>query len=208
MNATKSHTRTLTDEAYEQFRDKFDALVRNEIRIWLEFHKYWLEADIPVLVVRFEDLIKDANRQLTRMLEFSLGVNELSNYWKERRSHALETTVDRLGSYKPRPGPKDASGKGQIRFSPEQLQFIQQTADSFGDQNYLKLFGYEGLSLDDSYQLPDLLKKPESSTTPKSLRVNEGGLIRPLSCDFGRGLTAWRHSVTNKDEVPLPTVPR
>jgi hypothetical protein len=40
-NTGKTHTH-VTDAVYERFHDKFEALVKNEIEIWLRFHEYWL----------------------------------------------------------------------------------------------------------------------------------------------------------------------
>ena len=39
-----------------------------------------------------------------------------------------------------------------------------------------------------------------------TVRVNTPGLVRPSDCSYGRLFTQWRHSVTNNDTNPLPTV--
>jgi len=71
LNLTNTHTETVTNEIYEQFRDTFEELALNEMSVWLRFHRYWLNQNnknIPVLVVRFEDLIGNHNSTMEHEL--------------------------------------------------------------------------------------------------------------------------------------------
>ena len=71
MNATRSHTRTLAPSVYQQHSDKWDGLVRNELGVWMAFLDAWIrDCPVPVLLVRFEDLMRDPAHQLTRILAF------------------------------------------------------------------------------------------------------------------------------------------
>lgn len=214
MNATKSHTKTLTEDVYERFRDVFEALVENEIKIWNRFNRYWMEeVDIPVLLVRFEDLIQNPVRQLTRMMCFALGEDQLSAYWESRIHHATGTSVDQLGSYRPRAaGTRESIGKSirKGRFTQRLLRVIHETSDSFASASLLRRLGYDVLSAG----FPDTMSSVEHFSdvlrgeSLKNIVINEGQLVRPLSCSFGRALTAWRHSVTDGDKNPLPTASR
>jgi len=108
LNATKSHTKTVTAAVYEQFIDQWRGLARNEIQVWIRFLDYWIrKCPAPVLIVRFEDLVRDPSRQLTRMMEFALSVEELSDFWKERVRYATSSSsTEKLGSYRPRTASK------------------------------------------------------------------------------------------------------
>jgi len=304
MNATKSHDRTLTDDAYEKYRDKFDALVANEIGVWMRFHRYWLRdrQNFPVLVVRYEDLISDPERQVRRILRFALetgddGGSGLPEYWSNRVAHVFRsaaaanaTTVekedafrkceclgkkhgkrgddqnepeddkrqrmmnngttalsDRLGTYKPRCNSSRAIGKSLRRYRDEQLRYIHSVAEELSDangdnDNYLRQFGYDiyrdgfpdnhydggGGESDDNGKYFPYNRKGEdeggisnnkstspldsSATSPpcsRLLLVNDTTspmVVRPVGCPFGRALREWRHSVTNNDAEPLPTL--
>jgi hypothetical protein len=211
MNATKSHTKTLTDTMYKQYADKFDRLVRNEIDMWLRFHQYWLECDIPILVVRFEDLVRDTATELTRILQFVLHMpTTLTPFWQQRVHHVTSSPVEQLGSYRPRSHtPRVGICKSIRRFNGEQLQFIRETCASF-PVNYLQLLGYDSLEQAEQDVLPPLPTHLASvhatGNKTMSLRINAGTLIRPITCPYGRLLQAWRHSLTDSDANPLPTV--
>jgi hypothetical protein len=229
MNATKTHTHTVTDAVYERFHDKFEALVKNEIIIWLHFHEYWLHEcqQIPVLVVRFEDLIQDANQELVRIFKFAFGQSqesELPDFWTQRIEHVTGNPIDKLGSYRPRGASKgvDSIGKSlrKGRYSDELLQALHAAASS-RPENLLQSFGYDIFAQD----FPNNFKEgteppvdsaattiPDTDTTKAAqtvtVQMNTGTPVRPPHCPFGRALQVWRHSVTNKDAEPLPTVPR
>jgi hypothetical protein len=68
----------VTDAVYERFHDKFEALVKNEIEIWLRFHEYWLHecSRFQCSCVTFEDLIQDANQELVHIFKFAFGQSQ------------------------------------------------------------------------------------------------------------------------------------
>lgn len=223
MNATKSHTKSVTAAVYDRFRDKFRGLVKNEIHIWNKFLDYWLkEEDCPVLVVRFEDLIRDPGTELLRMMEFALQQQQqqqaLSSFWMNRIRHAVTTSssTERLGSYRPRSASKGAESIGKSikndHYSDELLGFIR-TASAEYSENYLLRFGYDipeqGFPTNFvEGREPAVLPSCMTRTEGGGIRVNDGEPVRPIDCPYGRLLQQWRYSVTNNDAEPLPTVSR
>jgi len=216
MNATKSHTETLTDQVYERFQDKFQALVRNEMDIWLRFHEHWLRSSpVPVTVVRFEDLIRDPKASLVRILEFCLGQPKLSDFWMQRIDHVTSTSVDKLGSYQPRAASKGADSIGKSlakgRYSDEMLQSLH-TSASLLPVNYLQCFGYDVLQgFPNNFKAgtdPPVEKPACTAAQQATVKVNTGSPVRSPDDPFGRPLQTWRHSVTKNDTEPLPTVRR
>jgi hypothetical protein len=218
--ATKSHTKTLADSVYDRFRDKWSRLVKNEIHVWMKFHNYWLEeCKIPVLVVRFEDMIQAPNQQLERVLKFSLGSDDISSFWKAAIDHVTIlscSSTENLGSYRPRSSTQGAKSIGKSiqkgRYSNELLAYIHRTASEY-PINFLQQFGYD---VDDHGTCPVILPtidvRPESwvrerhPSTVSVLQVNVGCPARPVDCEFGRAMQQWRYSVTNYDAHCLPTV--
>lgn len=229
MNATKTHTHTVTNAVYERFHDKFQALVLNEINIWLRFHEYWLQeqCQIPVLVVRFEDLIQDANQELVQILKFAFGQepeSELLDFWMQRIQHVTGNPIDKLGSYRPRGASKGVDSVGKSlrkgRYSDEMLQALHAAASS-RSENLLQSFGYDIFAQGFPNNFKERTELPVDRTTTTTIpdtdttktaqatvQMNAGAPVRPPHCPFGRPLQTWRHSVTNKDAEPLPTVPR
>lgn len=49
-------------QVFLSLRDTWVKFVENEARIWVEFHKFWLNkrSEAPILMVRYEDLMQDS----------------------------------------------------------------------------------------------------------------------------------------------------
>lgn len=215
MNATKSHTETVTAAVYEQFKDKWEGLARNEIQVWTRFLDYWLrDCPVPVLIVRFEDLIRDPTRELTRTMKFALQQGELSQFWKKRvRRATSSSSTEQMGSYRPRTASQTSIGKS-IRnghYSAELLDYIHQVAAAH-PTNYLQAFGYDV----QQQGFPSNFAEGREPCVPDfgnatqaihgaAIRVNAGQPVRPVDCPYGRLIQKWRHSITDNDSNPLPT---
>lgn len=222
MNATCSHTKTLTDDVYERFREKFEGLVRNETGVWLRFHEYWIrQVSLPVLIVRYEDLIQDTAAIMKQVMQFILQCDSLSDYWTNRVQHVTGGTssVDQLGSYQPRSsvgGTKIGKSLRKGHLTPELVQYMHETsaACTFASTDYLVDFGYDQVQ----HHFPDNFVHLSPSLPPHlltcanrtgSVRVNDGiSALRPNDDPYGRGMQKWRQSVTNQDKEPLPTMKR
>jgi hypothetical protein len=126
---TNTHTRTLDESVYIKYAKKFEAMARHEIEIWCEFHYYWFDIcekeGVPILIVRYEDLVLNLEVEMMRILTFLLGKHcgeedgrKVSSFWEWRIRHAIgnaatqncseenlrneSTPICNLGSYKPR----------------------------------------------------------------------------------------------------------
>jgi hypothetical protein len=216
LNVTKSHTKTVADSVYERFQDKFERLARNEICIWLQFHDYWLrKAGIPVLLVRFEDLVRNPAEQLARSIMFATGASELRPFWKERIDYVVNgcESIEGMGSYKPRSSIGSGFGKAILkgRYNKDTIDYIHNAAQQISCTDYLSCLGYsveehsfpseESLDRFRQVSIDNL-----SSQKDDYLMVNQGIPIRPDTCEFGRQMTPWRHSITDNDANPLPTL--
>ncbi|RHY11239.1 hypothetical protein DYB25_000771 [Aphanomyces astaci] len=53
MTLTNSHNKSVHDVTYSRFADRWDAMIQNEIQVWIKFHAYWIaKVDIPIQIVR------------------------------------------------------------------------------------------------------------------------------------------------------------
>lgn len=217
LNVTKSHTKTVTESVYERFQDKFERLARNEIGVWLKFQDFWLrQAGIPVLLVRFEDLVRNPAEQLARTIMFASGVKELSPFWKDRIDYVINgsESIERMGSYKPRSNFGSGFGKSIVkgRYNQDIMEYIHSAAQQISCTDYVTCLGYSvkehEFPSEESLERFKQVSLEHTTSAKKTdfLLVNRGAPIRPETCEFGRLLTQWRHSVTDNDANPLPTI--
>ena len=213
MNATMSHTQTVIDSVYSQYRQEFENLVENDILVWLKFIDFWVrKSDVPVLIVRFEDLIADTKREMIRMIEFTTG-EPISSFWESRVDRVTSRSVRDMGSYKPRAASGLSSvGKSLKHYSDDLLRKMQTASREF-DRDYLFEFGYsvEHQKFPENFQTSaqtTLLLESQvgDGTGSTKIRINAPFLVRRSDCPYGRLFTKWRHSVTENDTKPLPTV--
>ncbi|KAL7467544.1 hypothetical protein ACHAXS_007786 [Conticribra weissflogii] len=77
---TNTHTRSVDESVYEKYAEKFEGLARHEIRIWCEFHYYWIDVcqreGLPLLIVRYEDLVLETAREMQRVMRFLIDGDE------------------------------------------------------------------------------------------------------------------------------------
>jgi hypothetical protein len=78
MQLSANHEMSLDESQYERFSEIWNEHVLTEAKVWAEFHKYWLDQKIPLLVVRYEDLLTDRDRELGRMYRFLYRPTEAS----------------------------------------------------------------------------------------------------------------------------------
>mmetsp|Transcript_1463 Transcript_1463/g.2594 ORF Transcript_1463/g.2594 Transcript_1463/m.2594 type:complete len:354 (-) Transcript_1463:64-1125(-) len=77
---TNTHTRSLDESVYEKYAEKFEGLARHEIKIWCQFHYYWIDVcqteGLPLLIVRYEDLVLETAREMQRVMRFLMDGDE------------------------------------------------------------------------------------------------------------------------------------
>ena len=228
---TNTHTRTLEESVYEQYATKFDRLARHEIKIWCDFHFYWMDLciseGVPLLIVRYEDLVLDTEGELSRIMRFLHDKDALDPYWSWRVRHAIGkngqsgvSNTSNLGSYKPRSsgGGLKSIGKSirKERYSSSTLRHMHEVASSLrterrDKETCLRQFGYDieeqgfPLNFEKPPPLPVVHTKRRGNG---SITINKTLGIRRDDDEFGRKMTFWRRGETKNDTKPFPTVPR
>ena len=153
---TGTHTTTITPEVREKTKKVWEEYVMKEIRVWIDFHDWWMSRDIPLLVIRYEDIVRDPARVMSRVIPFVLEVKRLvlrlypsfhfkfhvftnshifnftslrmNTFFSERIQRCIEeqAEIERMGSYKPRSG---GIGKSLAKYSPELVAKIKGMKD-------------------------------------------------------------------------------
>lgn len=131
---TNTHTTSLTDEQRKKSAKAFEEMARKEILVWKDFHEYWLQQKIPLLVIRYEDLIRYTDKVMEKVIKFTLEINDM-RFFDGRIDRCIrEEQIERLGSYKPRAG---GVGKSLNKYSPDLLGEI-----NHGIVSTMGKFGY------------------------------------------------------------------
>lgn len=194
LMVTNTHTTTaeFTDEQKELAKNQFAAVARKEIQVWKDFHEYWLSQDIDLLLVRYEDLIREPAKVVRRIMAFTLSVKNMASFFGPRIDRVIkEEELEKLGSYKPRSG---GIGKSLKNYPPELFQEM-----SSGLLGILERVGYSA-----DFVVPDATlwakiepipgyaqqwdgTPPADGETERTIVINGGPLCRTPKLD-----TDWR----------------
>jgi len=73
---TGKHTDTITPEIRAKTVKYWEEYVLKEIKVWKLFHAWWLDQDVPLLLIRYEDLVRWPDKVMGRVLSFVLEVKK------------------------------------------------------------------------------------------------------------------------------------
>lgn len=211
MTLTNTHNKSLHEDMYTRFADRWDGLLRNEIDVWMKFHRYWTsKVDIPIIVVRYEDLMVHRAETLRRVFLFLTDLPSLEGTeWETRIADVMANSGENSGPYVPRSGKIGASFR---HFSEEQFQYILKTANM-----PLRGFGYdpETQNFPKDIPIPRRQVKPgKTADAALEISIDPAAEIRKRSDSYGRLSTWYRKALTepviandgselNMDEVLL-----
>ena len=185
---TGKHTASVSEEVRQKTAVIWERYVLKELRVWIRFHMFWIKQEIPMLLVRYEDIIRDPGRVMERVTAFSLEVKVMSDLFDDRVNRVIREQDDlsKMGSYKPRSG---GIGKAFPKFSQDLIEKMGFKTDPELRQ-LMKLFGYDKLLkthrskwskmpfLPDcglEWAREDTIPDPEN---PPSIILNRGNLAR------------------------------
>jgi len=174
---TGTHTATVTDEVRKKTTKVFEEYVLREIRVWIGFHNFWMNQDIPILLVRYEDLIRKPDKVMARVLQFVLEIQHMGTFFTERIDRCIkeQAEIESMGSYKPRSG---GIGKSLAKYSPELFQKLK------SNKQLRQMMGHLGYT--------ELLEKP----------AEEWSSLKSLT-DYGTEYLPTWHQTQNKKVVLL-----
>ena len=124
---TGKHTASLSEEMREKAMAYFDEYAVKEAQVWTKFHEYWLSQDIPILLVRYEDLYRETDKVMERTLQFALEVKHMDQFFMNRIDRCIreQQEIEKLGSYKPRSA---GIGKSLNKYKPEVIERMKTPA--------------------------------------------------------------------------------
>lgn len=194
MTLTNSHNKSLHESQYARFADRWDGMLRNEIDVWMKFHRYWTaKVDIPIIIVRYEDLMVHRAETLRRVFLFLTDSKSIEGtHWEQRIKAVMETSGDNSGPYVPRSGKIGASFK---HYSDEQFQHILKVANL-----PLRGFGYDPVTQDFPQEIPLPKRQVKPGKTPDmelEIPIDPTLEVRKRNDLYGRFSTWYRKALTN-----------
>jgi len=187
---TSTHTSTIAEEVRREHQRIWEEMVLKEIQVWRDFHEYWLQRpnNIPLLVIRYEDLIRFTDKVAAKAVQFVLEIKDMRFFQRRIDQCIREEQLEQLGPYKPRSG---GIGKSLEKYSPELLQQMNSmgiisTMEKLGygemlvpnrDEWELEPLDEYGVELS-SRRLEDSNASEGSRTSPSVVAINAGKLVR------------------------------
>ena len=102
MQLTATHHLSLDPSEFKHLSKEWNNHIEMETMIWKEFHKYWLTRDIPVIIVRYEDLLVNRESEMKRLYRFLYRTGSGDNViYNERLLRAVKDLTSGH-VYKPR----------------------------------------------------------------------------------------------------------
>ena len=201
MTLTNSHNTTMRDDQYARFAPLFRELAKAEARVWCRFNRWWLAAPLPLLVVRYEDLVHHRHRTLKRVAWFLRGCEPLEGTrWADRCAAAAAADLHKAGPYAPRAGGARTVGSALRRFD---AALRADVAKIVGPM--LAELGYDadrGFP-DDVALAPRALRTPVPAGDDDHvldddgrLVLNTGAEVRDADSPYGRYMTTYRKALT------------
>lgn len=133
MINTGSHDLSIAEECFGTFPIIWNKYIEQEISVWKEFHDFWLSSDVPVHIIRYEDINMRPHYALTELMKFILNVDSIEGTCIEKYID-LGVKEKAPEVYKPRKG---AVGRNNEKYSPAQLLYMTLHAGEL-----LKKFNY------------------------------------------------------------------
>ena len=137
LMSTNSHNTSVTKADRKKYGKIFGEMAKKEVLVWRDFHEFWLKQKIPLLVVRYEDLIRWTTKVIGKVIKFVLEVNSMT-FFEDRIQRAIgEDQIEKLGPYKARSG---GIGKSLTKgnYSAHLLHQI-----NYGIMGTMEKFGYK-----------------------------------------------------------------
>nr|CCA26282.1 conserved hypothetical protein [Albugo laibachii Nc14] len=193
MTLTNSHTKSIHESQYERFADRWDGMLRNEIDVWMAFHRFWTQkVDIPVIIVRYEDLMLHRAEMLRRVFCFITDTSSLQETeWESKVDQvASNFSTSTSGAYAPRSGKIGASFK---HYSKDQFDYILNTA-----RIPLRGFGYDPETQDfpASIRLPKRqVKLARIANSELLISIDSKMEIRKKGDTYGRHASKYRKAL-------------
>lgn len=77
MDCTGTHDCSIIESDFISYRKQWEEWVQNEITVWRDFHNAWMKMEIPIHIVRYEDLVARPGEVMPDLIKFVFGVADI-----------------------------------------------------------------------------------------------------------------------------------
>ncbi len=144
MVLTSSHTLSLEESEYNRLEKEWNMLVEKEIDVWRRFYLFWIHiakiSNVPLKLVRYEDLMEKKSKTLRGLACFLAGRKTIKGTIYAKRIEGLDSSSS-VQVYRPRKGKINS---GLSHFSSAQKRFVlEKTRDVLVEFGYTDYFDLE-----------------------------------------------------------------
>mmetsp|Transcript_9668 Transcript_9668/g.7305 ORF Transcript_9668/g.7305 Transcript_9668/m.7305 type:complete len:132 (-) Transcript_9668:432-827(-) len=72
-----SHDLAIYPEEFNVNRETWQKFIRQEITVWYDFYKFWLDSKIPIHLIRFEDILSDPFTTFSGVMKLLLNAKSI-----------------------------------------------------------------------------------------------------------------------------------
>ena len=144
--------------------------------MWKDFHEFWINAKIPVYIIRYEDIVANPEPTLKGLLEFILNVESISGTKVEQY---LKLAVSEASPqiYKPREGKINGN---LDKFDQNSLRFVKNYAEDF-----ITKFNYTDVFESSTGQPSNFIEEFNRTNLKKSIKIqNESDEITSIYINY------------------------
>jgi len=102
MVCTGSHNKSINNADYLKFIDLWVEFIKQEITVWKDFHEFWLNAKVPVHIIKFEDILSNPKNTMMSLMRFILNEDIVGTNIELYIDLAVKDSAPEI--YKPREG--------------------------------------------------------------------------------------------------------
>jgi hypothetical protein len=136
---TGSHSKSIHNDEYRRLEQEWQGFINDVIPEWVQFHEYWLkyaeENNVPLYIIRYEDLLTDTKDEVMQMMKFLLHYQKIEGTVVEEKIDSY--LLNRRTVYKPRKG---TSFHSLTNYSEELIKHVFEKC-----RKMLKILGYDRL---------------------------------------------------------------
>lgn len=79
----------LEEQEMQVYEKEWKEFVNYMLDRYFSFYRYWLEQSIPILIIRYEDLVENTYEQLAKVCSFMFGYDIKGTYVDRSLNHTM-----------------------------------------------------------------------------------------------------------------------
>lgn len=108
MDSTATHDCSIADSDFISYKAQWESYLKNEISVWRDFHNFWMKQDLPVHIIRYEDLVARPGEIMPDFMRFVFGTKDIEGTLLESYIN-IAVAEGAKKTYKPRVGKANAN---------------------------------------------------------------------------------------------------